>query len=82
MTFPESLIRHSTSTSLTDDIEGFMKLSDQGVNGFSWPPGKRRRKSRALLSLETVLKHGGIIHEWKHRPFLTEETRAVERGNG
>ena len=29
MTFPESLIRHSTSTSLTDDIEGFMKLSDQ-----------------------------------------------------
>ena len=30
MTFPESLIRHSTSTSLTDDIEGFMKLSDQG----------------------------------------------------
>jgi len=43
--------------------------------------GKRRRKSRALLSLETVLKHGGRIHEWKHRPFLTEETRAVERGN-
>jgi hypothetical protein len=58
-----------------------MKLSDQEGEWVLMATGKRRRKSRALLSLETVLKHGGIIHKWKQRPFKTEETRAVERGN-